>query len=49
MEHISAKGSGDVVVCGRPGVVEFVDAERIIVRVDEKKVIFMSSGLIFIL
>ncbi len=37
MEHTSAKGSGDVVVCGRSGVVEFVDAERIIVRVDEKE------------
>ncbi|MBC7363926.1 MAG: DNA-directed RNA polymerase subunit beta [Candidatus Aminicenantes bacterium] len=37
MEHIVAKGSGDVVVCRRSGVVEFVDAERIIVRVDEKE------------
>lgn len=37
MEHITAKGSGDVVVCRRSGVVEFVDAERIIVRVDEKQ------------
>lgn len=37
MEHIIAKGSGDVVVCRRSGVVEFVDAERIIVRVDEKE------------
>lgn len=37
MEHITAKGSGDVVVCRRSGVVEFVDAERIIVRVDEKE------------
>ncbi|MDD8021382.1 MAG: DNA-directed RNA polymerase subunit beta [Acidobacteriota bacterium] len=37
LEHITAKGSGDVVVCRRSGVVEFVDAERIIVRVDEKE------------
>ncbi len=37
LEHIVAKGSGDVVVCERSGVVEFVDAERIIVRVDEKE------------
>jgi len=37
IEHIVAKGSGDVVVCERSGVVEFVDAERIIVRVDEKE------------
>ena len=36
MEHLVAKGSGDVVVCRRSGVVEFVDAERIIVRVDEE-------------
>jgi len=35
MEHLVAKGSGDVVVCRRSGVVEFVDAERILVRVDE--------------
>ncbi|MBC7350641.1 MAG: DNA-directed RNA polymerase subunit beta, partial [Candidatus Aminicenantes bacterium] len=37
IEHIVAKGSGDVVVCERSGVVEFVDAERIIVRVDQKE------------
>jgi DNA-directed RNA polymerase subunit beta len=37
MEHLVAKGSGDVVICSRPGVVEFVDAERILIRVDEKK------------
>ncbi len=36
IEHLVAKGSGDVVVAKRPGVVEFVDAERILVRVDEK-------------
>ena len=36
MEHLVAKGSGDVIICRRPGVVEFVDAERILVRVDEK-------------
>ncbi|MFO7734140.1 MAG: DNA-directed RNA polymerase subunit beta [Candidatus Aminicenantes bacterium] len=36
IEGLVAVGSGDVVVCKRPGVVEFVDAERIIVRVDEK-------------
>ncbi len=30
-----AKGSGDVITCRRAGVVEFVDAERILVRVDE--------------
>ncbi|MCX6559360.1 MAG: DNA-directed RNA polymerase subunit beta [Candidatus Aminicenantes bacterium] len=35
MELLAAKGSGDVIVCKRPGVVEFVDAERILVRVDE--------------
>ena len=37
IEHLVAKGSGDVVVCRHSGVVEFVDAERIIVRVDEKE------------
>jgi DNA-directed RNA polymerase subunit beta len=37
IEHLVAKGSGDVVVCKRSGVVEFVDAERILVRVDEKE------------
>jgi DNA-directed RNA polymerase subunit beta len=36
IEHMVAKGSGDVVICKRAGVVEFVDAERILVRVDEK-------------
>lgn len=36
MEHMVAKGSRDVVCCKRSGVVEFVDAERIIIRVDEK-------------
>jgi DNA-directed RNA polymerase subunit beta len=37
IEYLVAKGSGDVVICQRPGVVEFVDAERILVRVDEKE------------
>ncbi len=37
IEHFVAKGSGDVVICERTGVVEFVDAERILVRVDEHK------------
>jgi DNA-directed RNA polymerase subunit beta len=37
IEHMVAKGSGDVIVCRRSGVVEFVDAERILVRVDEKE------------
>jgi DNA-directed RNA polymerase subunit beta len=37
IEHLVAKGSGDVIICRRPGVVEFVDAERILIRVDEKK------------
>jgi DNA-directed RNA polymerase subunit beta len=36
IEDLVAVGSGDVVVCRRTGVVEFVDAERILVRVDEK-------------
>ncbi len=35
IELMAAKGSGDVIVCRRGGVVEFVDAERILVRVDE--------------
>ncbi len=35
MEHLVAKGSGDVVICRNSGVVEFVDAERILVRIDE--------------
>jgi DNA-directed RNA polymerase subunit beta len=34
IEHLAAKGSGDVIVCKRSGIVEFVDAERILVRVD---------------
>ncbi len=37
IEHLVAKGSGDVITCRRSGVVEFVDAERILVRVDEKE------------
>ncbi|MGZ5467555.1 MAG: DNA-directed RNA polymerase subunit beta [Candidatus Aminicenantales bacterium] len=37
IEGLVAVGSGDVVVCRRSGVIEFVDAERIIVRVDEKE------------
>jgi len=37
MEHLVAKGSGDVITCKRSGVVEFVDAERILIRVDERK------------
>jgi DNA-directed RNA polymerase subunit beta len=36
IEHLVAKGSGDVIVCKRSGIVEFVDAERILVRVDER-------------
>jgi len=36
IEDLVAVGSGDVIVCRRTGVVEFVDAERILVRVDEK-------------
>ncbi len=35
IELLAAKGSGDVIVCKRPGVVEFVDGERILVRVDD--------------
>jgi DNA-directed RNA polymerase subunit beta len=35
MELLAAKGSGDVIVAKRPGVIEFVDAERILVRVDD--------------
>jgi len=35
IEHLIAKGSGDVVTCKRSGVVEFVDSERILVRIDE--------------
>jgi DNA-directed RNA polymerase subunit beta len=37
IEHLVAKGSGDVVICRRAGVVEFVDAERILVRVGENR------------
>ena len=37
IEHLVAKGSGDVIVCKRAGMVEFVDAERILVRVDEAR------------
>ena len=37
IEYLVAKGSGDVVICQRSGVVEFVDAERILIRVDEKE------------
>jgi DNA-directed RNA polymerase subunit beta len=37
MEHMVAKGSGDVISCKRAGVVEFVDAERVLIRVDERK------------
>jgi len=37
IEHLVAKGSGDVILCSRSGVVEFVDAERILVRVDENE------------
>ncbi|MFO7865851.1 MAG: DNA-directed RNA polymerase subunit beta [Candidatus Aminicenantes bacterium] len=36
MEHLVAKGSGDVMICRRSGMVEFVDAERILVRVDKE-------------
>jgi DNA-directed RNA polymerase subunit beta len=35
IEHIVAKGSGDVIICKRSGTVAFVDAERILVRVDD--------------
>ncbi|MFQ6083698.1 MAG: DNA-directed RNA polymerase subunit beta [Candidatus Aminicenantia bacterium] len=37
MEYPIAKGAGGVIICRRSGVVEFVDAERIIVRVSEKE------------
>jgi DNA-directed RNA polymerase subunit beta len=37
MEHLVAEGSREVIVCRRSGVVEFVDAERILIRVDEKE------------
>jgi DNA-directed RNA polymerase subunit beta len=35
IEHLVAKGSGDVIICKRTGTVAFVDAERILVRVDD--------------
>jgi DNA-directed RNA polymerase subunit beta len=35
LEHLVAKGSGDVILCKRAGFVEFVDADRILIRVDE--------------
>ena len=34
MEHVTARDSGAVVLCKRPGVVDSVDCERIIVRVE---------------
>jgi DNA-directed RNA polymerase subunit beta len=34
IEHLVAKGSGDVIVGKRAGTVEFVDAERILIRAD---------------
>src|SRR6202041_2300399 len=34
MEYITARDSGAVVICKRPGVVDSVDSERIIVRVE---------------
>jgi len=37
IEHLLAKGSLDVVICKRPGIVEFVDAERVLIRVDERE------------
>jgi DNA-directed RNA polymerase subunit beta len=37
IEDLVAKGSGDVILCKRAGVVEFVDADRILIRVDEKE------------
>ncbi len=37
MEHLVAKGSGDVIICQRSGVVEFVDAERILISADEEE------------
>jgi DNA-directed RNA polymerase subunit beta len=37
IEHLVARGSGDVILCKRSGVVEFVDADRILIRVDEKE------------
>ena len=37
LEHFVARGSGDVLICRRSGVVEFVDSERILIRIDEKE------------
>jgi len=37
IEYLVAKGSGDVIVCKRSGTVEFVDAERILIRTDERE------------
>jgi DNA-directed RNA polymerase subunit beta len=37
IEHLLATGSGDVIVCRRSGIVEFVDAERILIRVSDRK------------
>ncbi|MCK4494821.1 MAG: DNA-directed RNA polymerase subunit beta, partial [Candidatus Aminicenantes bacterium] len=37
IEQLVARGSGDVVICKRSGIVEFVDSERTLVRVDEKE------------
>jgi DNA-directed RNA polymerase subunit beta len=37
IEYLVAKGSGDVIVCRRSGIVEFVDAERILIRTDERE------------
>src|SRR5436305_13469980 len=34
MEQVTARDSGAVVLCKRPGVVDSVDSERIIVRVE---------------
>jgi DNA-directed RNA polymerase subunit beta len=34
MEHVTARDSGAVVICKRSGIVDSVDSERIIVRVD---------------
>src|ERR1700686_4208555 len=34
MEYVTARDSGAVVLCKRPGVVDSVDSERIIVRVE---------------
>jgi DNA-directed RNA polymerase subunit beta len=36
LEYLVAKGSGDVIICKRSGIVEFVDADRILIRVDER-------------